>query len=753
MDLKGLSKKQILLISLTTLILVAFVVSADLIIKADHDEIDYVTTEATSSEAAPAGIDAVYSEINSALTDDIEDEEYVPGPTVLNLAYFYEDEDSTDDVMNSYAGKMYSELATLEAQFLAELYDIYDTSPLDMAERLGFAAERVIGSYDPTDSSHDLSDTSTWTVNHFKNINIAFYDGDGDRINEYPLVKSILSMASVYSYYHDMYDADAMLEFALSLWEDAHSSSFTLGNVYYCSGCLDRTIEEEANEVLEQEREQQSLREALAKATARSAGDTALAVRGLGSLGSTESAKVSTTELNLSDTTSYETSAEASEGEPQESGTGSLELSSSAYTGDWSYVTGSETTGGTEEAADSAVSDTTAEASETLASIETEMSAHAYTDSESASYENAADSEVFSVHAQSSETGLSESVWLISEAEGTEDTSSEAESAAAVESSAGMTVEDTGGPESSEDPASNTEAAETSETAAGVTISETAGPADAINAAVNAALSALSDTDMEIDTEGLTGVESQAVTCPGHIDIYISVTIKGLDDENGLIAADTIGNDPDNFNDEWQGWTEDKLNEVRELNSQDWFARYGLTISAIAVGRTLSTEEISYYMSLLPSDTSQERRDIIKFALESVGKVPYYWGGKPYGAGYEVNSFGTITSPDEMGRVLRGLDCSGWINWVYWSVTGSSLPGESTGSLVGCGTRISREELNPGDIIIRTGADAHVVMFLCWAENGNMIVIHETGGVTNNVVVAEMTADWPYYRDLIGNGD
>ena len=32
---------------------------------------------------------------------------------------------------------------------------------------------------------------------------------------------------------------------------------------------------------------------------------------------------------------------------------------------------------------------------------------------------------------------------------------------------------------------------------------------------------------------------------------------------------------------------------------------------------------------------------------------------------------------------------------------------------------------------------------------GNMIVVHETGGVTNNVVVSEVTADWPYYRTLI----
>ena len=45
--------------------------------------------------------------------------------------------------------------------------------------------------------------------------------------------------------------------------------------------------------------------------------------------------------------------------------------------------------------------------------------------------------------------------------------------------------------------------------------------------------------------------------CPGHIDLYITVTIYGIDDINGLMQFDTIGNDPANFNEEWQGWTDE----------------------------------------------------------------------------------------------------------------------------------------------------------------------------------------------------
>lgn len=155
-------------------------------------------------------------------------------------------------------------------------------------------------------------------------------------------------------------------------------------------------------------------------------------------------------------------------------------------------------------------------------------------------------------------------------------------------------------------------------------------------------------------------------------------------------------------------------------------------------------------MNRLPADTSVTRRNIIHFALSSVGRVPYYWGGKPAASGYEGNHFGALIPADPKGRLLRGLDCSGWINWVYWSATGKRLAGESTSSLCLCGKQVSLSELKPGDIIVRTGANAHVVMFLGWTADGQMNVIHETSGSINNVMVATIGAPpWPYYRKLV----
>ena len=61
---------------------------------------------------------------------------------------------------------------------------------------------------------------------------------------------------------------------------------------------------------------------------------------------------------------------------------------------------------------------------------------------------------------------------------------------------------------------------------------------------------------------------------------------------------------------------------------RNWCEDYGLSISTINMRNPLSAAEIDAYMDNLPADTSKERREIIQFALSSVGKVPYYGVGE-----------------------------------------------------------------------------------------------------------------------------
>lgn len=266
----------------------------------------------------------------------------------------------------------------------------------------------------------------------------------------------------------------------------------------------------------------------------------------------------------------------------------------------------------------------------------------------------------------------------------------------------------------------------------------------------NASVYEISSLQKETNQEN-----SELTVCPGHVDLIIHMKIHGLSGQNSLFSidsfqetntlADSLGEDSSG----WKGWTDTNKAAAIALSQQDWFEKYGLTVSGISTGVPLTSSEIQAYMAELPPTLSQTRRDLIEFALQSVGKVPYYWGGKASGPDYEPNGFGTIISSDYKGRILKGLDCSGWINWVYWSVTGNRLPYESTAGLAACGTPISRSELQPGDIVLHTGTDAHVIMFLGWTADGKIQCIHESSGPINNVCVSVRDANWPYYRRLV----
>ncbi len=254
----------------------------------------------------------------------------------------------------------------------------------------------------------------------------------------------------------------------------------------------------------------------------------------------------------------------------------------------------------------------------------------------------------------------------------------------------------------------------------------------------------------DMEPIGTISDEEEALSCPGHVDLTITLKVSGFTENNSLFALDAIGNEVSQDGESgWQGWTEENRQTAITLASQDWYQNYGLSISSISTGTPLTASEIEEYLDALPSDISETRKELLRFALNSVGKVPYYWGGKPSAPNYDGNHFGVLTSPDVDGRTLKGLDCSGWISWVYWSVTGERLAYEGTSGLAALGKRVNREDLKPGDILIRTGEDSHVIMFLGWTSDGRIRCINETSGSVNNVTISIRDAGWPYCRSLI----
>ena len=77
------------------------------------------------------------------------------------------------------------------------------------------------------------------------------------------------------------------------------------------------------------------------------------------------------------------------------------------------------------------------------------------------------------------------------------------------------------------------------------------------------------------------------LSCPGHVDLTITMKIGGLNEGAGLFALDAAGNDESKFSEGgWQGWTEENRAAAISLAAEDWYQKYGLSVSSISTGIT-----------------------------------------------------------------------------------------------------------------------------------------------------------------------
>ncbi len=158
----------------------------------------------------------------------------------------------------------------------------------------------------------------------------------------------------------------------------------------------------------------------------------------------------------------------------------------------------------------------------------------------------------------------------------------------------------------------------------------------------------------------------------------------------------------------------------------------------------------------LPADLSEERRQVIQQALTLVGKVSYFWGGKSLVLGWDdrwgnsmlVSAPGSYTSGTYRPY---GLDCSGYVDWVFYNVSGGSYV---IGRGGGCGAqhrncvRIAWSEAQPGDLVFYP-SDSHIGIVGGWDDYGNIQIIHCASGSLNGVVITGISGftsiGRPYY--------
>ena len=498
------------------------------------------------------------SNLNMAkIYEEILDEEEKKYKNATNPEPVYLDVDSTlevnnnkNDPMKSVAGQVFTKLMNKYNLLMNSIYNLSDTKPVNIVRQYHYDGYSILGDYDPTNKSHKKDKKNTFFIENFTNVNTIFHNGDGEVIDEYNNIKDIMSMASIYTYFHDPYDKELFLNYCYELFDKSITYTPKIGPLYHCSGCMKVDDEELVNSYLSKNK----------------------------------------------------------------------------------YIIKNELVEQQRKIVDVKKS-----------GILTRMDKNKYT-------------------------------------------------------------------------------------------------------------VAYGDYNTYIDSIlSNERKEYKYNYCPGHIDLIVDVKTLCFNDKKGLISIDEYGNRARYWNSNWRGWDLLKKAKVNVLANKDWEQEYGLSISYANKMKPLTQEEINYYLSRLDKDISEDRYNLIKTALNSVGRIPYYYAGKPKSKGLVNNEFGIKIKPDYKGRILNGLDCSGWITWVYWTTFDKRIiRTEGTSKLATEGTKIRRYELQPGDIIVRPGYDSHVMMFFEWEKNGSMRVIHENGSV-NNVSVGVVEGYFPFYRRILKN--
>lgn len=496
-------------------------------------------------------------------------------PTNLNIAKMYgevTDNDATtlysayvpipvvsDEVMKSettfesnVAYQIFAKLQMRYTLYSHMLSNLYSETPEAIATKYGYDINKILGKFNPDNPYHMIEYPNTYKIPNFQNVNIYTTDGDNNAINDDNNIKDIMSMASVYTYYHDPYNYNRYLEYCYDLFDKSYTYVASISEVYYCSGCVNYDIENE--ELLPYYTENIPTYE-----------------------------KMSNT-LHVKNRLPKEL--------PYKSGK--------------------------------------------LVRFDN-----------SKNFVNTLDYDTY----------------------------------------------------------------------------------------INVIKSGKFHTNYNY--------------CPGHVDLNVYLKVLTIEADNSLFDIDNrFGNNETNFSLRWRGWDAYKIKEARDLYYKDWNKEYGISLSSINSVTPLTREEINYYLNKIDDSVSSNRKKVIETALKSVGRIPYYYGGKSSTFGYESANFGRKVLPDYKGRCLKGLDCSGWVNWVYnTTFRRVFVSADGTAKLAATGNKIRREELKPGDLIVRPGHDSHVMMFLEWGPGGKVTVIHENG-TANNVSIGTYDAYYPYYRSI-----
>ncbi len=160
-----------------------------------------------------------------------------------------------------------------------------------------------------------------------------------------------------------------------------------------------------------------------------------------------------------------------------------------------------------------------------------------------------------------------------------------------------------------------------------------------------------------------------------------------------------------------------------------------------------SQESLDALVDTLPQDIAVDRKQVVETAVSLVGKVSYVFGGKYNKLGWN-NAWGNANEEqnDEKIKISKdfGLDCSGFVSWVFINATGDTAAlraiGNGSSNQWSHSEAIGWDEGRPGDLAFLCAPGAqqynHVGIIVSVDEDGSYLVAH-CSSVQDGVVVTD----------------
>ena len=253
---------------------------------------------------------------------------------------------------------------------------------------------------------------------------------------------------------------------------------------------------------------------------------------------------------------------------------------------------------------------------------------------------------------------------------------------------------------------------------------------------------------------------------PLDIDALVTIPLEKLDDvfwDMNAIEVYRIDGQPSvllttkTYEDMTKAYGLDEAREnfLYEL-MQPEFQRTFASLTGSMAFSIAAQEDVDQLLETLPEDMNVDRRQVVKTALSLVGKINYVWGGKynRLGWNYGWAAPDTEDSAASTAKPTGGLDCSGFVSWVFINAIGDpaalSAIGNGSSNQWAHSSAIGWDEGKPGDLVFYhppgTRDYNHVGIIVSADSDGSYLVAHCSANQDGVVVTDAWSFGFRYLR-------